>query len=103
MKRQTNQIWDEMLDFAKYAFNKSHACAYAKVAYMTAYCKCYYPLEYLTATLNYTDIKKAQPIFEDLSRYKIKVLAPDINISQLDFVIHDEKVLFGLTHIPMSG
>lgn len=98
-----NQLFDEMMEFAKYAFNKSHACAYAKVAYMTAYCKCYYPLEYLTATLNYTDIKKAQPIFEDLSRYKIKVLAPDINISQLDFVIHDEKVLFGLTHIPNVG
>lgn len=98
-----NQLFDEMMEFAKYAFNKSHACAYAKVAYMTAYCKCYYPLEYLTATLNYTDIKKAQPIFEDLSRYKIKVLAPDINLSQLDFVIHDEKVLFGLTHIPNVG
>lgn len=53
-----NQLFDEMMEFAKYAFNKSHACAYAKVAYMTAYCKCYYPLEYLTATLNYTDIKK---------------------------------------------
>lgn len=98
-----NQLFDEMMEFAKYAFNKSHACAYAKVSYATAYCKYYYALEYLTATLNYTDIKKAQPIFEDLSRYKIKVLAPDINLSQLDFVIYDEKILFGFTHIPNVG
>lgn len=98
-----NDLFDQMMEFAKYAFNKSHACAYAKVAYATGYCKCYYRLEYLTATLNYTDIKNAQPIFEDLSRYQIRVLAPDINLSQKDFTIYEDKVLFGLTHIPSIG
>lgn len=50
-EKTANQIWDEMLDFAKYAFNKSHAAAYAVVAYRTAYLRCHYPVEFMAALL----------------------------------------------------
>lgn len=99
-----NALFDQMKKFAKYAFNKSHACAYAKLTYITAYLKYYHPLEYLTAVLNHTDIKKkGQPIFEDIHRYKIKLLPPDINRSKKEFTIYENQILFGLSSIPNIG
>ena len=52
MKKTATELFDQMMAFANYAFNKSHACAYAVVAYQTAYLKCYYPVEFMTALLN---------------------------------------------------
>ncbi len=53
-EKTANQILDEMIDFAKYAFNKSHAAAYAVVAYRTAYLRCYYPVEFMAALVNFS-------------------------------------------------
>lgn len=98
-----NKLFDQMKDFAKYAFNKSHAAVYAKTSYITAYLKHYYPLEYLTAVLNHTENDKAGPIFENILAYGYRVLPPDVNHSMKDFTLEGNDVRFGLSHIPNIG
>lgn len=98
-----NRLFAQMMDFAKYAFNKSHACAYAMLSYITAYLKLYYPLEYLTAVLNHTEIKDAKPIFQDIKKRNLKLLPPDINHSEGNFTIYQGQILFGFYSIPNIG
>jgi len=92
--------------FASYGFNKSHAVAYAYLAYQTAYLKAHYPAEFMAATmsseLNNTD--KIVQFIEECRRMGIKVLPPDINESNLDFTIIDKKTIrFGLGAIKNVG
>lgn len=100
-----NAIFDEMSSFASYAFNKSHAAAYAFVAYQTAYLKCYYPKEYmaalLTSVLDNTD--KVVGYIEECGRLGIAILPPDINESVEEFTAEPEGIRFGLLAIKNVG
>ena len=99
------KLFDQMMDFAEYAFNKSHACAYAAIAYYTAYFKCYYKVEYLTALLN-SFIGRADKIsayIQYCTSVGIRVLTPDINKSQFLFSVESDAIRFGFAAIRDVG
>ena len=96
-------FWKEMQDFGRYAFNKSHACAYAHVAYYTAYLKEFYPTEFFCATLNYTPLEKLPMVLKDCMDFGVTVLPPDVNASSKDFVGKDGAIRFGLGNIKSVG
>lgn len=98
-----NELFDEMTNFAKYAFNKSHAACYAVVAYQTAWLKYHYPAEYMKSVLNNVDFDKYVGLFADLRQMKIPVLVPDVNRSDMDFTIENGKIRFGLSKIKGLG
>ena len=100
-----DKIFNEMKEFAKYAFNKSHAAAYAHVTYQTAYLKCYYETEFITAILN-DRITNADDITKYVSFARsegIKVLPPDINKSLTYFNVEDHAIRFGLGGLKHVG
>lgn len=100
-----NKIYDEMIDFAKYAFNKSHAAAYAVVAYQTAYLKFYYPTEFMAAMLtSVMDVssKVAEYVYSCRSM-GIKILPPDINVGSSGFSADGDNIRYGLTAIKNVG
>ena len=94
-----------MAEFAKYAFNKSHAAAYAVVAYRTAYIKAYYPEALMAATLNsfLGNLDKVPAYIEECKDLNIQILKPDINKSKTKFTIEDGKIRFGLGSIKNVG
>lgn len=100
-----NDIYDEMSSFASYAFNKSHAACYAYVAFQTAYLKCHYPCEFmaalLTSVLDNTD--KVIEYSGECSRLGIRVLPPDINISNGGFTSSQGTIRFGLNAVKNVG
>ncbi|MBR3863948.1 MAG: DNA polymerase III subunit alpha [Clostridia bacterium] len=98
-------IFDEMAGFAQYAFNKSHAAAYAVLAYQTAYLKAYYPHEFLAAVLNdrYDKIDEVTKYVIYLKERGIPVLQPDINNSKAIFTVENNSVRFGLVGIKGVG
>ena len=100
-----NQIFDEMSSFASYAFNKSHAAAYARLAYETAYLRCHYYKEYMIALMTSVmdSVGKLNEYIEDLSKHNIKLLPPDINKSYADFSVDGEGIRFGLLPIKNLG
>ena len=100
-----NKIFDEMAEFAKYAFNKSHAAAYAVVSYRTAYLKAYYPEEFMAATLNsfLGNLDKIPMYIDECKRLKIDILKPDINKSYTKFTVDNGKIRFGLGSIKNVG
>lgn len=98
-----NTLFDEMTEFAKYAFNKSHAACYAIVAYQTAWLKYHYPVEYMKSVLNNVAFDKYPGLFDDLRSMRIPILIPDINKSDMDFSIEDKKIRYGLSKIKGLG
>ena len=100
-----DKIFDEMAEFAKYAFNKSHAAAYAVVSYRTAYLKAYYPEELMAATLNsyLGNLDKIPLYIDECRRMNIEILKPDINESATKFTVHNNKIRFGLGSIKNVG
>ena len=103
----SNKLFDQMMDFAKYAFNKSHAACYADIAYITAYLKTYYPSEFFCAVASNSQLKKYPVIMQDIKKYKkrgelkadnngkpIKLFAPNINISQDKLSISEDGDLY---------
>ena len=98
-QKDAEDFWQQLLDFSKYAFNKSHATAYAFVAFYTAWLKLYYPAEYMTAVLNYTPVDKLQKMVAECNNIGIEVLPPDINNSEKEFSYKDGSILFGLKKI----
>lgn len=100
-----NTIFDEMMDFASYAFNKSHAAAYAVVGYQTAWLKRYYPVEFMAAMLNSflgSPGKISQYVLE-CKRNGIHILPPDINESGEGFTVSRDKIRFGLAAVKNVG
>ncbi len=99
------QIWNEMKDFAKYAFNKSHAAAYSLVTYQTAYLKCYYEPEFLTAVLNnrITNIEEITNYVSYAKEERVPVLPPDINESKTYFSVKNGIIRFGLAAVKGVG
>lgn len=100
-----NEIFDEMVSFASYAFNKAHAAAYALLSYRTAFLKCHYPKEFLasmlTSVLDRSD--KILRYTSECSRLGVKILSPHINYSSVDFVASDEGIRFGLLAVKNIG
>ncbi|MBE7053329.1 MAG: DNA polymerase III subunit alpha [Ruminococcaceae bacterium] len=98
-------IFDELNEFSKYAFNKSHATSYAKVAYQTAYLKVYYPKMYLAALLENTlgSGEKFEKYIDDFSKYNIKLLKPDINKSFDVFTPEGDNIRFAFSQIKGVG
>lgn len=99
------RVFDQMMDFAQYAFNKSHACAYAMVAYQTAYLKRYHLVEFMTALLNsfMANADKMAHYMRYLQHSGVRVLPPDINRSQRRFHVEDGAVRFGLYALKNVG
>ena len=100
-----NKIFDEMVDFASYAFNKPHAACYAVVAYRTAYLKLYYPVEFMTALINsfLGSIDKMAEYIASAKKMKIRVLPPHINKSMEKFSVEGGNIRFGLAAIKNVG
>ena len=100
-----NKIYDEMIDFAKYAFNKSHAAAYAVVSYQTAYLKYYYPVEFMAALLTSVidNSGKVAEYIYSCRQMGIQILPPDINKSVGTFSVESGNIRFGLTAIKSVG
>ena len=104
-EQSANKIFDEMAEFAKYAFNKSHAAAYAVVSYRTAYLKAYYPAELMAATLNsfLGNLDKVPLYIDECKKLNIQILKPEINKSFTKFTVEDGKIRFGLGSIKNVG
>ena len=104
-EKSANTIFDEMAEFAKYAFNKSHAAAYAVVSYRTAYLKAYYPEELMAATLNsyLGNLDKVPVYIDECRRLNIEILKPDINKSFTKFTVENNKIRFGLGSVKNVG
>lgn len=100
-----NSIFDEMSNFAKYAFNKSHAAAYAYVSYQTAYLKAHYPCELLAATLTSVldSSTKVSNYISECTRLGIRVLSPSVNSSYEGFTVKNGSIRFGLLAIKNLG
>ncbi|MBR0350708.1 MAG: DNA polymerase III subunit alpha [Clostridia bacterium] len=100
-----NKIFDEMAEFAKYAFNKSHAACYAVVAYRTAYLKAYYPTEFMAAMLNsfLGNLDKIPQYIDECKILGIEILKPEINKSFEKFTVENNKIRFGLGSIKNVG
>ena len=98
-------IYDEIYDFANYAFNKAHAAAYAVVAYQTAWFKCHHPREYMAALLTSVldSSEKVAEYIAECREMKIPLLPPDINESQPDFSVSSGGIRFGLTALKGVG
>ncbi|MBO3444664.1 DNA polymerase III subunit alpha [Clostridium sp. CCUG 7971] len=100
-----DKIFDDMIDFAKYAFNKSHAAAYGVLSYQTAYLKAYYPVEFMaaliTSVMGNTD--KVVEYIRECSALKIDILKPDINKSFAKFSVEGNNIRFGLAAVKNVG
>ncbi|MBU5668257.1 DNA polymerase III subunit alpha [Peptoniphilus sp. MSJ-1] len=104
-EKTANEIYDLIIDFADYAFNKSHSVAYSVVAYRTAWLKYYYPKEFMAAQIStYTqDIKQVSLYIEEIKRLNIEILPPNINYSYKNFTVEDGKIRFGLKAVKNVG
>lgn len=100
-----DHIYEEMMDFAKYAFNKSHAACYAVVSYQTAFLKYYYPLEFMAALMT-SVIDNSAKVTEYIMSCRsmgIEILPPDVNYSLAGFSVQDGKIRFALTALKSVG
>ena len=104
-EKTANKIYDEMIDFAKYAFNKSHAAAYAVVAYQTAWLKYYYPVEFMAALMT-SVIENPSKVAEYIyacRQMNIQILPPDINRGEAAFSVDGDNIRYGLAAIKSIG
>ncbi len=104
-EKTANQIYDEMTDFAKYAFNKSHAACYAVVAYQTAYLKYYYPKEFMAALMTSVmeNTNKVSEYILNCRQMGIGILPPDINEGESGFTVSGDSIRYGLSAIRSVG
>ncbi len=105
-KAKLEQIWSDWAEFAKYAFNKSHATCYSWIAYQTAYLKAHYPAEFMAANLtrNKDDITEVGKFMDECKNLGMNVLGPDVNESDLTFTVNNEgNIRFGLGGVKGVG
>ncbi len=104
-EEEANRLFDMLEAFANYGFNKSHAAAYALIAYQTAYVKAHYPVEFMAAllTVERKNSDKVAEYIRDARAMGIPVLPPDINRSGFDFRVVGEEILFGLSAVKNVG
>jgi len=108
--KDANEIWNLIIKFAGYGFNKSHSTAYALIAYQTAFLKAHYPVEFMAALLtgdipgrNFKRKDSLVEHLEDCHRMHIEVVPPDVNTSDVEFAVTDGKIHFGLAAIKSCG
>ena len=104
-ERTANHIYDEMIDFAKYAFNKSHAACYAVVSYQTAYLKYYYPREFMAALMTSVmdNVTKISEYILTCRQMGLSILPPDINEGESGFSVSGDAIRYGLSAIKSVG
>ncbi len=104
-EKTANTSYDEMIDFAKYAFNTAHAAAYAVVSYQTAYLKYYYPMEFMAALMTSVidNITKVSEYILSCRQMGMKILPPDINEGESGFSVHGDSIRYGLSAIKSVG
>ena len=109
-EREAKEIWELIIKFAGYGFNKSHSTAYALIAYQTAYLKAHYPVEFMAALLsgdmegrNFKRKDSLVEHLEDCQRMGIEVVPPNVNTSEGGFAVRDGKIYFGLAAIKGCG
>lgn len=104
-EKVAEHVFDKMAKFAEYGFNKSHAAAYAYIAYQTAYLKAHYPVEFMAATMTLDKINTDKLAFfkNDLDQMKIKILGPDLNKSEVDFTVENWCVRYALSAVKNVG
>ena len=104
-EQAAQKIYDEILDFANYAFNKAHAVCYAKVSYDTAWLKCHYPRQYMAALMTsmLSDTEKVAGYIAECREMGISVLPPDVNRSEDAFTVEGEAIRFGLGAVKNVG
>jgi DNA polymerase-3 subunit alpha len=109
-KKRAEDLFSQIEKFAGYGFNKSHSTAYALIAYQTAYLKAHYPVEFMAALLsgdipgrNFKSKDSLVEHLEDCQRMGVEVVPPDVNRCEVDFVVSDGKILFGLSAIKGCG
>ena len=104
-EQTANKIYDEMIDFAKYAFNKSHAAAYAVVSYQTAWLKYYFPVEYMAALMTSVidNPSKVSEYIYACRQMNIKILPPDVNRGAYGFSVDNGAIRYGLSAIKSVG
>ena len=104
-KDKAEQLFEDMTSFANYAFNKSHAAAYAFLSYRTAYLKAHYPCEYMAALMTSVldNLGKLSEYISECNKYGISVLPPDINKSDMYFTASEGDILFGLLALKNIG
>jgi DNA polymerase-3 subunit alpha len=107
---QAEELWELIQKFAGYGFNKSHSTAYSLIAYMTAYLKAHYPVEFMAALLSgdidNRNFKRKDSLvehLEDCRRLGIEITRPDVNRSGIDFTVQDGTIVFGLSAIKSCG
>ena len=109
-EKEARALWEMILKFAGYGFNKSHSTAYALLAYQTAYLKAHFPVEFMAALLsgdipgrNFKRKDSLVEHLEDCARMNITVVPPDVNSSHVDFTVADNKIYFGLSAVKGCG
>lgn len=107
-EKTANEIFDELMKFASYAFNKSHSAAYARVAYQTAYLRCHFYLDYMCETISnaFGDNAASGRVpdyLDDLRRNRVKILVPDVNRSEFEFTSENGSARYGLCGIKGIG
>lgn len=109
-EKEAKELWELIIQFAGYGFNKSHSTAYALIAYMTAYLKAHYPVEFMAALLsgdipgrNFKRKDSLVEHLEDCQRMDIEVVPPNVNSSRSDFAVEGKQIFFGLSAIKGCG
>ncbi len=104
-EKSANEIYDLLIKFAEYGFNKSHSVAYAYVAYQTAYLKAHYPAEFMAASLTSerTNIKRVVELINEVRKLGISMIPPDVNVSETLFTTKDGSIVYGLNAIKNVG
>ncbi len=104
-EKTANKIYDEMIDFARYAFNKSHAACYAVVTFQTAWLKCYYPVEFMAALMTSVidNAGKCSEYMLHCRKMGIEILPPDINRSESSFSVEGGKIRYALSAVKGIG
>ncbi|MBS4537398.1 DNA polymerase III subunit alpha [Clostridium sp. D2Q-11] len=104
-EKSANKIYDEMIDFAKYAFNKSHSAAYAVLAYETAWLKYYYPVEFMAALLTSVmgSTNSVSLYIQESKKLGVEVLPPDVNESYAKFTVSKGRIRYGLAAVKNVG
>ena len=104
-EKVAGKIYDDMIDFAKYAFNKSHAACYAVVSFQTAYLKTYYPVEFMAALMTSVidNTSKVAGYIYACKQMNIGILPPDVNESQREFTVENGKIRFAMAAIKSLG
>lgn len=102
-QEEADYVWERMVSFGAYSFNRSHSASYSFEAYKDAYLKTYYKEPFYASLLSIEEQKKAETIVREARQFDLEILPPDINRSDIDFIVEDKAILYGLLKIKHVG